>query len=262
MTATATLSPEQMLTILADGGEHLRESLLAQLQRMANEGGSALLTGLREALVKVLSADSHHRVDDEEHSGSWTRSWQVSALVIVAGDDAAARRLMELYSDRAQEPNRWIRYWTLATANGRKEHAAWVRQRADALARDEGEHLMLRCLGWALGAELDDNSEALAALNDDQPVSNQVFSGGTDLLPKLKSRAIVAPPRVIDLKGIAGLDFIEFDPVGGLRIGANAVIRDVAGHELPGDRLRVLRRGVGAADDALARDQLAERARQ
>mgnify|MGYP006976425168 CR=1 FL=1 len=27
MTATATLSPEQMLTILADGGEHLRESL-------------------------------------------------------------------------------------------------------------------------------------------------------------------------------------------------------------------------------------------
>ena len=164
MTATATLSPEQMLTILADGGEHLRESLLAQLQRMANEGGSALLTGLREALVKVLSADSHHRVDDEEHSGSWTRSWQVSALVIVAGDDAAARRLMELYSDRAQEPNRWIRYWTLATANGRKEHAAWVRQRADALARDEGEHLMLRCLGWALGAELDDNSEALAAL--------------------------------------------------------------------------------------------------
>jgi CO/xanthine dehydrogenase FAD-binding subunit len=74
-------------------------------------------------------------------------------------------------------------------------------------------------------------NEALAALSEDQPVRNQVFSGGTDLLPKLKSRAIVAPPRVIDLKGIAGLDFIEFDAIGVLRIGANAVIRDVAGHE-------------------------------
>lgn len=74
-------------------------------------------------------------------------------------------------------------------------------------------------------------ADALAALSDDQPVRNQVFSGGTDLLPKLKSRAIDAPPRVIDLKGIAGLDFIEFDPATGLRIGANAVIRDVAAHE-------------------------------
>jgi hypothetical protein len=75
-----------MLQILADGGEHLRESLLAQLQRMVTDGGSAQLASLREALVKVLAADSHHRVDDEEHSGSWTRSWQVSALVIVAGE--------------------------------------------------------------------------------------------------------------------------------------------------------------------------------
>lgn len=153
-----------MLQILADGGEHLRESLLAQLQRMVTDGGSAQLASLREALVKVLAADSHHRVDDEEHSGSWTRSWQVSALVIVAGGDAAALRLIDLYSDRAQEPNRWIRYWTLATAYGHKEHAGWVRKRADALARDAGEHLMLRCLAWALAAELDDDSDALAAL--------------------------------------------------------------------------------------------------
>ncbi len=66
-----------MLQILADGGEHLRESLLAQLQQLASAGGSALLANLREGLIRVLSADSHHRVDDEEHSGSWTRSWQV-----------------------------------------------------------------------------------------------------------------------------------------------------------------------------------------
>ena len=69
---------------------------------------------------------------------------------------------------------------------------------------------------------------AIAALSDSDPVRNQVFSGGTDLIPKLKSRTIKAPPSVIDLKGIAELDFIEFSPSGGLRIGANAIIRAVA----------------------------------
>lgn len=72
--------------------------------------------------------------------------------------------------------------------------------------------------------------DALEALSAADPVRNQVFSGGTDLIPKLKSRAIKSPARVIDLKGIAGLDAIEFDSAAGLRIGANAVIRDVARH--------------------------------
>lgn len=68
--------------------------------------------------------------------------------------------------------------------------------------------------------------EALGALSPDAPASTQLFSGGTDLMPKLKSRAVKAPPRVIDLKGIPGLDYIDFTPDGGLRIGANATIRE------------------------------------
>ncbi len=71
-------------------------------------------------------------------------------------------------------------------------------------------------------------AEALAALSPGEPVRNQVFSGGTDLIPKLKSRAIKAPPRVIDLKGIVGLAFIDFQVDAGLRLGANATIREVA----------------------------------
>jgi len=71
-------------------------------------------------------------------------------------------------------------------------------------------------------------AEALAALSPGEPVRNQVFSGGTDLIPKLKSRAIKAPPRVIDLKGIAGLAYIDFHAGEGLRLGANATIREVA----------------------------------
>ena len=71
-------------------------------------------------------------------------------------------------------------------------------------------------------------AEALAALSPGEPVRNQVFSGGTDLIPKLKSRAIKAPPRLIDLKGIAGLAYIDFQVDAGLRLGANATIREVA----------------------------------
>ena len=164
VTVTATQSPEQMLQVLADGGEHLRESLLAQLAQLSADGGQGVLVSLRASLLRLLAADSHRRVDDEEHSGSWTRSWQLSALVVIAGDDAESRRLIELYADRTQEPNRWVRYWTLATASGRKELAAWSLQRAEAIARDPGEHLMLRCLAWALCVDRHDDPEALAAL--------------------------------------------------------------------------------------------------
>jgi carbon-monoxide dehydrogenase medium subunit len=75
-------------------------------------------------------------------------------------------------------------------------------------------------------------AEALAALSPGEPVRNQVFSGGTDLIPKLKSRAIKAPPRVIDLKGIDGLAYIDFQVDAGLRMGANTTIREVAQAEV------------------------------
>ncbi len=157
-------SAEQMLQILADGGEHVRGMLVEQLKLLASQGGTPSVFELRANLVKVLSTDSHHRVDDEEHSGSWSRSWQLSALVVIAGDDPDARRLMELYTDPQQEPNRWVRYWTLATASGRKELVGWVVKRAEAIAADPNEHLMLRCLAWALLAERRDGLEALAAV--------------------------------------------------------------------------------------------------
>ena len=85
---------------------------------------------------------------------------------------------------------------------------------------------------------------ALQALSDDEPVRNQVFSGGTDLIPKLKSRAIKAPPQVIDLKGIPGLDYIAFSPDEGLRLGANAIIREVARAEAVTSRYKALAEGA------------------
>ncbi len=55
----------------------------------------------------------------------------------------------------------------------------------------------------------------------------RVYAGGTDLIPKLKSRAINPPEAIVDLKGIPGLDYIDYDKSHGLRIGALATIRSI-----------------------------------
>lgn len=71
-------------------------------------------------------------------------------------------------------------------------------------------------------------NEVLSQLSDAFPVRDQVYAGGTDLIPKLKSRAIKAPPKIFDLKGIPDLDYIRWNPSTGLHLGALAIIRDVA----------------------------------
>lgn len=55
---------------------------------------------------------------------------------------------------------------------------------------------------------------------DERP---QAIGGGQDLLTSLKAY-IVRPPRVINLKTIAGLDKIEVDDKGALKLGATATI--------------------------------------
>jgi CO/xanthine dehydrogenase FAD-binding subunit len=52
------------------------------------------------------------------------------------------------------------------------------------------------------------------------------LAGGTDLLVKMKQRRIV-PRYVVNLKGIAGMDFITYDEKEGLRIGALATIQSI-----------------------------------
>ena len=52
-----------------------------------------------------------------------------------------------------------------------------------------------------------------------------VMAGGTDLVPKLKTRKIKAPSYLIDLKNIPGLDYIRYDTKNGLTMGALVAIR-------------------------------------
>ena len=56
-----------------------------------------------------------------------------------------------------------------------------------------------------------------------------LLAGGTDLLVKM-NHGLLKPGSVIALKHIKGLDEILFDPSEGLKIGATAILGDVASH--------------------------------
>ena len=51
--------------------------------------------------------------------------------------------------------------------------------------------------------------------------SAKIFAGGTDLLVKMKHRRLI-PGYLVNIKNIPGLDYIDYEPGEGLRIGALA----------------------------------------
>ena len=71
-----------------------------------------------------------------------------------------------------------------------------------------------------------------------------VYAGGTDVVPRLRARLIPAPKMLVDLKGISGLDQVEYDKSSGLRIGALAAISSVASHGDVQERFTALSQGA------------------
>jgi CO/xanthine dehydrogenase FAD-binding subunit len=87
--------------------------------------------------------------------------------------------------------------------------------------------------------EPDTIDEALSMLSQYKGRA-KVIAGGTDILPKLKRREIKAPEYIIDLKGIPNLDYIKYDEVGGLRLGALVTIHAVETSPIVQERFGVL----------------------
>ncbi len=154
------LDVESALEILANGGEQSRRRLLKQIEAADVRS----LVPLRSRLIEALQGESRRRLDDEGHPGSWTRSWQVSALVLCAGEDLEAQALLDGAVDRRVEGNRWVRYWALAEAVGTEEHRSWAVKRAHEIAEDPEEELLVRALAWVILAELEDSLPAREAL--------------------------------------------------------------------------------------------------
>ncbi|MFH1489671.1 MAG: xanthine dehydrogenase family protein subunit M [Pseudomonadota bacterium] len=74
----------------------------------------------------------------------------------------------------------------------------------------------------------------------------RVYAGGTDLIPRLKARLTPVPGFLVDLKGIPGLNAVEYSREKGLRIGATATITSVAHHGAVKERFGILSQGAAS----------------
>ena len=94
--------------------------------------------------------------------------------------------------------------------------------------------------------------EAIAALVDGGS-DTRLMAGGTDLLVRIRHR-MVAPRKIVSLKGIAGLDAIAFDKKRGLTIGAMALLADVASHPAIRRRYPTVAQAAGATANVQVRN--------
>jgi CO/xanthine dehydrogenase FAD-binding subunit len=83
----------------------------------------------------------------------------------------------------------------------------------------------------------------------------KVIAGGTDILPKLKRRETKAPEYIIDLKGIPDLDYIRYDEVDGLSLGALVTIHAVEASPVVQERFGVLFQAVESMASAQVRNR-------
>jgi CO/xanthine dehydrogenase FAD-binding subunit len=83
----------------------------------------------------------------------------------------------------------------------------------------------------------------------------KVMAGGTDILPKLKRREIKAPEYIIALKGIPDLDYIKYDEVEGLSLGALTTIHAVEISPIVRERFGVLFQAAESMASAQVRNR-------
>lgn len=76
-----------------------------------------------------------------------------------------------------------------------------------------------------------DTLEEACALAKKHGEDGKIMAGGTDVIVAMKEKHI-APACIIDIKHIGGLDYIDYDPKEGLRIGALTRLRDIEKSEL------------------------------
>lgn len=79
------------------------------------------------------------------------------------------------------------------------------------------------------------------------------LAGGTDLLVKMKLRKVV-PQYLVDLKGISGMDSINFDEQDGLRIGALATIQSLKNSVVAKRHCKVLVQAAAAESSVQIRN--------
>ena len=72
----------------------------------------------------------------------------------------------------------------------------------------------------------------------------RVLSGGTDLLSSMKKRE-ASPPYLVSINAIPGLEYMEYSPQEGLRIGARTILQSVADSAIVKDKFGLLASACG-----------------
>ncbi|MCI0566719.1 MAG: xanthine dehydrogenase family protein subunit M [Acidobacteria bacterium] len=93
-------------------------------------------------------------------------------------------------------------------------------------------------------ASADSLDDAVALLREKKG-RVRVIAGGTDLIPQMKS-GVAEPERLVDLKGIPGLDRVEIS-AGGLRLGTLVPLTEIASHPGIRESHAALAQGASAA---------------
>jgi carbon-monoxide dehydrogenase medium subunit len=83
----------------------------------------------------------------------------------------------------------------------------------------------------------------------------KVIAGGTDVIPKLKRRETKAPEYIIDLKGLAGLDYIKYGEAKGLALGALVTIHAVETSPIIQQKFNILFQAAQSMASAQVRDR-------
>jgi len=83
----------------------------------------------------------------------------------------------------------------------------------------------------------------------------KVIAGGTDVVPQLKRRQIKAPEYVINLKGIPDLNYIKYDEVSGLTLGALVTIHAVETSSIIRKKFNVLFQAAESMASAQVRNR-------
>ncbi len=104
------------------------------------------------------------------------------------------------------------------------------------------DHIAVRSTEDALAA-LQDTQSATAAQAAPTESANKLIAGGTDLLTLMKAD-LIAPSRLIDVKPIRSLRYVQLADDGAVRLGAGATLADVERHAELAARLPILRQAV------------------
>jgi len=84
-----------------------------------------------------------------------------------------------------------------------------------------------------------DNLKDACALAKEHGEHGKVMAGGTDVIVAMKEKHI-APAYIIDIKNIGGLDYIDYDPREGLRIGALTKLRTIEKSQLVQEKFKAI----------------------